>query len=263
LDKTITAAIGEFLQNTFYWRTGDPVPSLEDIFTMIDLSANTGHNLGRKFTPKLLRAVRRMLVYRVFQILDQDYHHSPAIERFLDRHLPRACEERTHFIVLNWDIVLERHLEKYDYLAVDYCITATPWNDVIDQAPLTVGIVKVHGSSNWVYCDNCKSLFYDRYQKLSLAIKAGLVKADLRLFDESVRSKPYRWQMDVSPAERACRNCHCAVGPHIATFSFRKSFRTHAFSSSWFAAERILSTARKWIFIGYSLPLLITSSSIF
>ena len=62
LDKRITAAIEEFLKGTFYWKNGDPIPSLEDIFTMIDLSANTGHNLGRKFTPKLLRAIRRFLI---------------------------------------------------------------------------------------------------------------------------------------------------------------------------------------------------------
>lgn len=255
LDKIISAAIREFLENTFYWKTDDPIPSLEDIFTMIDLSTNSGHNLGRKFTPKLLRAVRRMLIYRAFQILDQQYQPSPAIQRFLDIHLAKVCNQHTHFIVMNWDIVLERNLEKYDYLAVDYCITASPWSGTLDPVPpLTVGIVKVHGSSNWVYCDNCKTLFYDRYQKLSLAIKAGLVTADLRLFDESLKSKPYLVQMDATQGERACLNCGCAVGPHIATFSYRKSFRTHAFASSWQAAERILVAAKKWIFIGYSLP---------
>lgn len=254
LDEVISHAISEFLENTFYWKKGDSVPSLEDIFTMIDLSANSGHNLGRKFTPKLLRAIRRILIYRVFQILDLKYEYSESIQRFLNDHFRQGRAPRSHFIVMNWDIVLERHLEIYDFLAIDYCITATPWNGEVEQAPSKVGIVKVHGSSNWVYCDNCKSLFYDRYRKLSLEIKAGLMKADLRLFDESISSKSYLAQMMRTSKERACRNCKCAVGPHIATFSYRKSFRTHAFASSWYAAERILTTAKKWIFIGYSLP---------
>lgn len=38
------------------------------------------------------------------------------------------------------------------------------------------------------------------------------------------------------------------------TLSFRKSFRTHAYTSIWFRAEQILSDADRWVFIGYSLP---------
>jgi hypothetical protein len=38
LDKTITTAIEEFLKGAFYWERGGLTASLEDIFTMIDLS---------------------------------------------------------------------------------------------------------------------------------------------------------------------------------------------------------------------------------
>src|SRR5947209_18963542 len=43
LNRTITAALQEFLQLTFGWCWSDDLPSLEAIFTLIDLSANTGH----------------------------------------------------------------------------------------------------------------------------------------------------------------------------------------------------------------------------
>src|SRR4051812_23284497 len=36
-------------------------PELEDIFTCIDLAANSGHNLGPKFSPSALRTIRRGL----------------------------------------------------------------------------------------------------------------------------------------------------------------------------------------------------------
>jgi hypothetical protein len=254
LDKTITAAIGEFLKGAFYWERGGLIPSLEDIFTMIDLSANSGHNLGRKFTPKLLRAIRRILVYRIFQILDRNYRQSSAIHTFLEHCLPLLQEERIGFVVLNWDIVLERHLEIFPDVGIDYCIDALAWSGGKDNSSFKAKIAKVHGSSNWVYCDNCHSIFYDRYRKLSLEIKAGLNKADLRLFDEATTKKSYLKNMERSSTERDCRNCSCAVGPHIATFSFKKSFRTHAFANSWLAAEKILADASKWVFVGYSLP---------
>jgi len=254
LDKSITAAIDEFLKNTFYWEHGDPIPLLEDIFTMIDLSANSGHNLGRKFTPKLLRAIRQFLIYRIFQILDQNYQHSTSIQMFLEDRLQLLQKSRIGFVVLNWDIVLERHLESYPEIGIDYCVDASPWDGGTDHSSIKAKIAKVHGSSNWVYCDNCHSLFYDRHHKLPLKIKAGLVKADLRLFDESFTGRPYRMNMENSSRDRNCRRCRCAVGPHIATFSYKKSFRTHAFVNSWLAAEKILSDASKWIFVGYSLP---------
>ncbi len=44
------------------------------------------------------------------------------------------------------------------------------------------------------------------------------------------------------------------VSTHIATFSYRKSFRTHAYPSIWYRAERMLSEADRWVLIGYSLP---------
>jgi hypothetical protein len=254
-DLTITKALKEFLASAFYWTEGSPLPSLEDIFTMIDLSAGSGHNLGRKLTPKLLRAIRRMLIYRVFSILDQRFDPSKEISALLQSFIPAKKPITTHFVVLNWDIVLERHLQFYDSnIGIDYCVQALEWSGEDRHELRRVGIAKVHGSSNWVYCDNCKSVFYDRYRKLSLSIHAGLIKADFRLFDESVTDRRFSQIVGISAKERNCRLCQASVGPHIATFSFKKSFRTHAFASSWLAAEKILTDAKRWIFIGYSLP---------
>ena len=70
LDVAITNAIKHFLKNVFYWEKGNELPTLEDMFTMIDLSSATGHNLGRSYTPKMLRGLRRMLIYRCFEILN-------------------------------------------------------------------------------------------------------------------------------------------------------------------------------------------------
>lgn len=258
VDKAITQALKEFLGGAFCWREQDNLPSLEDIFTMIDLSANSGHNLGQQFNPGVLRALRRMLIYRVFTILDQNYERSTEIDEFLKKMgFESPSELRTHFIVLNWDIVLERHLALYTDIAINYCIEASPWQGLqglSDSVQRSVSLVKVHGSSNWVYCDNCRTLFYDRSRKLSLAIRAGLKETDFRLFDEKLVNTNFDTSLGLQPEDRDCRRCQTAVGPHIVTFSYRKSFRTHAFARSWHAAEQILTEAKKWIFIGYSLP---------
>jgi len=83
LQKCITEVIQQFLRDVFGWRPGEPLPSLEDYFTCIDLSANTGHHLGIKYTPKMLRAIRRMTIHRVMQILDRPHRSSPVIAALL------------------------------------------------------------------------------------------------------------------------------------------------------------------------------------
>ena len=127
LELAITNALIEFLRDCFRWEQAQPLLTFEDMFTMIDLSAGTGHSLGRSFTPKRLRAIRRMLIYRLFSILDRRFEHSANTRKILETSIRKP--NLAHFVVLNWDIVLEKHL--YDYIAdaaVDYCVDISAWD---------------------------------------------------------------------------------------------------------------------------------------
>jgi NAD-dependent SIR2 family protein deacetylase len=251
IGQVISTAITRFVEFTFGWRSGDQLPPLEDIFTTIDLSANTGHAVGRSYPPKKLRALRRFLIHRVFTILDRRFHRSRPISDLIRnlRHRDRAAA----FIVLNWDIVLEKHLQDGGRRhTIAYHVNEKPWrNGSGPQEGPEESIIKVHGSANWVYCDNCRQIFYDLDQKLSLRINASLTDDDLRLFDSDW---PAGRLEKISNRRPDCPDCRSAVGPHIATFSYRKSFRTAAFTQSWIAAEAALSEADRWLFVGYSLP---------
>ncbi len=259
LDPAITRVLTEFLKDIFGWCSGATFPSLEDVFTCIDLSAAAGHHLGIKYTPKALRAIRRMAIHRIFSVLDRQFQYSPDISSVLSSELQGPCS----FVVLNWDIVLEKHLQRLDpAIKVDYCCDSTDWNK--GNGPNVSGgagehtkaleVCKLHGSSNWVYCENCKTLFYDLNQKLSLRTKVGLIKADFRLFDETFKGKVFEQSLGIDASERQCRHCNNMVSSHIATFSYRKSFRTHAYPSIWHRAEDLLAMAGRWVFVGYSLP---------
>lgn len=256
INKTITKALKTFLKDVFGWRNGARFPALEDIFTCIDLSAGSGLHLGISYTPKKLRALRRIAIYRIFSVLDNKYHHSPAIQALLDFNLSTP-NHATSFIVLNWDIVLEKHLtESQPPQTLNYACDALDWNSgerrQVTQPQLEV--CKMHGSSNWVYCENCKSLFYDLHEKLSLRKKVGLIKADFRILDTRFVGRVFDQSLGIDPHDRECRNCDNMVSTHIATFSYRKSFRTHAYASIWNRAEQNLAEADRWIFVGYSLP---------
>jgi hypothetical protein len=256
LDKVITKAITEYLSEVFGYQTGAEFPSMEDMFTVIDLSSMAGLNLGIKYSPRKLRALRRMLKYRIFTILEQPFSTIDAINKLLHPYIQSGDE--VSFVVLNWDLVLEKHLLSLNpHLNINYSFPCYDWNNPTsdyDHHKKAISVLKIHGSVNWVYCDNCKSLFYDLTQNLHLKTKAGLYKEDFYLFDKEFTDKEFDAAMESAPDDRVCKFCGETVSSHIATFSFRKSFRTHAYPAIWYKAERVLSDADKWVFIGYSLP---------
>ena len=66
--------IREFVDRVFgegARRSADEWPELEDIFTLVDLSANTGHHLGTVYSAADLRVVRRAIIVRMIRMLSQ------------------------------------------------------------------------------------------------------------------------------------------------------------------------------------------------
>ena len=251
--KEVTKIICEFLKYAFGWQEGGEIPALEDVFTSIDISVSNGAHLGYSYPPDKLRALRRMLIYRTFQILDQRFSLCEDIINLLRHYQHNECS----FIVMNWDIVLEKHLaEVMPNIPVNYITPSYDWNDRRRRINLLDGIkiCKMHGSSNWAYCKNCKTLFYQLDKKLSLHKKVGLLLEDFKLFDPSFKEKHFDACSQINAQEDKCLICSSHLATHIATFSYRKSFRTAAYSAIWHEAENLLAEARHWVFIGYSLP---------
>jgi hypothetical protein len=262
VDIIITEILASFLRDIFNNDSKNCLPSLEDIFTFIDLSAGSGHNLGINYPPKRLRAVRRFLIHRILRILDYRYDDSRnprAIQNFLES-ISGISENSPSFsfIVLNWDIVLEKQLFiRLVNAPIDYCCDCTNYDRLIDKGTQQrIRICKMHGSGNWVYCYNCKNLYYREVDKIALTSGADLNKSDFELFPQQLLNLGVTLsdEMLKLPHPFKCKNCGNSLSFHIATFSYRKSFHNPAYSSIWYAAEKLLSNASNWVFIGYSLP---------
>lgn len=112
-----------------------------------------------------------------------------------------------------------------------------------------IKVVKVHGSCNWLYCDNCRVLINDTLSRMPNIRKIGFKKSDFELFDEMKELADRIFLEDIR-----CFICGDNVSAHIATQSYRKSFRTNSFPDIWDRAEDMLTNSEKWVFIGYSLP---------
>jgi len=161
------------------------------------------------------------------------------------------------FISINWDTVIERRVaELRKVVDFDYkCLAVAAdfkgkENVVMKRKPLdeakTLPLVKIHGSVNWLYCDNCRRLYWFPAEK---AIEVAL---QLVTHKEGKRLKLAR----LEDCERwACPVCsEVPLTTRIATFSFLKALDFPMFERSWLSAEQLLRNAKKWIFIGYSLP---------
>jgi hypothetical protein len=82
----LVSHLGNFVHDVFDHRVSAKArfwPNLEDIFTNIDLAANTGHHLGAGHAPSNLRTTRRVLLARMMHMLNE--RSSSAFHTFVLR----------------------------------------------------------------------------------------------------------------------------------------------------------------------------------
>jgi hypothetical protein len=239
-------------------------PQLEDVFTCVDLSANTGHHLGRKYAPSDLRTVRRALVTRIIRMLRQAYNRKKKfpdrkwndLEKLFEMINPKECA----FLSMNWDTVIEDGLRRthkissYDYgceaSAAKFGKKGSPITVFDKTEDATARIVKPHGSVNWLYCDSCRDLFWFAPTDVFRIAAQLFGESDWKVVEKIIGKKyPHRVEF------YKCPQCTAqALGTRFATFSYRKALDFAMHASSWRTAERLLKDAETWTFIGYSMP---------
>jgi hypothetical protein len=236
-------------------------PNLEDVFTNIDMAANTGHHLGPAHAPSNLRTTRRVLLARMMCMLQERLNNAATKKgkewSQLNNLFRKLDIDESAFISMNWDTVIEQKLSQTRSLTnIDYrcgaiagafpgksCIVT---KRTLPAKPEKMPLVKMHGSVNWLYCDSCRQLYWFRPED-ALSVAMQLISRneaeDIGLGDTS---KCGKW---------CCSTCTTVpLTTRIATFSFLKALDFPMFEKSWLSAEQLLRQAEKWIFIGYSLP---------
>lgn len=257
--RRLMPRLSAFMKDVFDYSQGrglEQFPDLEDIFTAIDLSANTGHHLGPQFTPQKLRELRRILLSNIIRMLNSAYldgQKKPKPERAsLLYFLSEVSAERHQFVSLNWDVVLESCFVELDRPFKPF------YGNEIKQVILESGLVrltkdentsqilisKMHGSINWLYCDCCRRTFAVPPEKV------GFLGYQVLKPEEVSELFPNDRHPRLKCPE--CNNVDLTV--RLATFSYQKAMRTPMFESCWIEAEKALRDAKKWVFIGYSLP---------
>ncbi|MCF2870788.1 hypothetical protein L0664_06890 [Octadecabacter sp. G9-8] len=235
-------------------------PEIEDIFTLIDLSANTGHHLGKDYAPRDLRVVRRAILVRLIRMFEQSARkkrrNPDAKWSNLEDLFSRFCFEECAVLSMNWDTVFEEGLLRTQGVeSIEYgcnALSAKFCKDSLKETKRsgdTLHIVKPHGSVNWLYCDNCRATFWVGGESSSKIARALFQPADWDAIGVGPRGKRH---VCIQPK---CPYCSAkSLGTRFATFSYKKALDFPMFTASWTTAEKRLAEATNWIFFGYSLP---------
>lgn len=253
LGKFIMATFGHTLQTPENW------PNLEDLFTCIDLAANTGHHLGNSFSAAELRTVRRCLIVRIIRMLKNRHDRAARKKdekwKRLKQLLTNVDYKSSAFVSMNWDEVIENrfrltHTDDLDYGCDAIQVRLSPDKRRIIQVDEYTNerlkIVKIHGSTNWLYCDNCQKVFWLLPNHGHQISERLLSTKERRKIAPGRKSQVRQWDCPF------CRKVKLST--RLATFSYRKALDFPMFQKSWFTAEELLRGADTWAFIGYSLP---------
>lgn len=262
LSGALVRHLGNFIKATFGHTLETPAswPPLEDLFTCIDLAANSGHHLGNSFSAAKLRTVRRCLIARIIRMLANLHERAGKKKneewQRLKQLLTSVEYESSAFVSMNWDEVIEGRFQvihsqhgdvDYGCDAIRVRLSPDKRRVILDEnkGPC-LRIVKIHGSVNWLYCDNCQRVFWffpGQGRKISERL---LSSAEQRMIASERKSRVRQWTCPFCPRVR--------LSTRLATFSYRKALDFPMFQKSWFTAEDLLRHADTWAFIGYSLP---------
>lgn len=246
VQDAISRQLKRFWEDVFAYEDGGPFPSFEDHFTTLDLAANAGHNLGH-YNPAQLRALRRLSIHRVFDILDSNYHPSPIIASCLGA---LASLDGTCIISTNWDVVAENHLVD---AGIPFTYGIPGWWDIgYEPPPEAFRLIKLHGSASWHYCDVCRTVAFGYHGKTALINRTFLEGRDfIALGEDDLAREVDGLVLGGLP----CHSCHNRrMSARVATFSYSKAFDFFLFHALWDRALHLLREAPFWTFIGYSLP---------
>ncbi|MEZ5749368.1 MAG: hypothetical protein R3D83_05600 [Caenibius sp.] len=241
-------------------RLADEWPELEDIFTLIDLSANTGHHLGPEHSAAELRVVRRAIIVRMIRMLSQAYRRcqdDPDPNWLSLELLFKGFDlHDTAVLSMNWDTVFERGMARTQKVRnIDYGCHATPVtfksNRLVKRSLIgqPLHILKPHGSVNWLYCDACRETFW--------VPPNDTEKVAQTLFRKQDWAVVLRGSRVSVPTVRSPTCPHCrghSLGTRFATFSYRKALEFPMHAASWRTAEDYLKRTVEWVFLGYSMP---------
>jgi len=195
-------------------RTKFDIDNIEDFFSILDI--NIASSKKQSF-----KEIRRALVYVIIKTLERLIKEDGyALYYNFVRDLCDLSDQYDYsFVTFNYDLILERALENGSCL-YNYCLHP----DKFPIKSFQKKVLKLHGSSNWLICNQCKKVMVLNHKALG------------NLYSSS------------------CSSCKQEVIPLLIPPTWNKRFDSTFIENVWHFAFEELRQANRIIIIGYSLP---------
>lgn len=219
---------------------------LEDLFTVLDRARNAKETLVG-FSHEELEDSYRTLIGAIISEFDRrlsnfaDEPYNSFFSELINK-LKSGIDNQAippfSVVTLNWDTIpdyLVKKLGTDDCVEIDYGCYNTRLEEESPAQPdthktLSLRLLKVHGSLNWLTCTSCGRLFISNLSNGSPPV--------------------------LLPLKRKCRFCfETPLESLIITPTLVKNVNATHLNSVWHHALLELQEAKRIVFVGYSLPL--------
>ncbi len=198
--------------------------NIEEFFGFVDsgLGDVTGEGDLTELRSKILFLIAKVITERL---------HGPVSEQHLQ--FVGRLDNWTPIITLNWDALLDNAIVETQRRRVSYVFPKQPDYDPKGRGSSSQKLLKLHGSLNWLYCEDCKLVSVLDQKESAIEFLAG---------DRSSLS---------------CHSCHISTSAEILMVPpvLGKLHRASAtMSAIWDDAYKVLRDAHRVFVIGYSFP---------
>lgn len=205
-------------------------PTFEECLGILDL-ANIRRESLKGYVKEKIDELRNDLIFIIGKILYEKLRGGTQYHNILvDRLIKENKLEKTAFISLNYDIIIDNVLDNFynlipDYnFKLDYGINFSNFKRPTKTAIL---LLKIHGSLNWLYCPTCNEILLTRGQKGAMATFYNLAN---------------------------CSICQTPMNPMIIPPTFYKEMSNPFIQQIFLKCDGIFKYAKRLFFCGYSFP---------
>lgn len=266
--STIGKNVINFINNNFSYSFKNNIfPKLEDLFAYIDFFLNQKINQDGEYTNEKFIELKESLIKLIYYVISRysretwdDYKKLKKRYYRIFWELINKINKNISIITFNYDTLLEESFDFLypDYGAIDYCINLMNYDNLSGEEfsnwwdnprveltvwenskPVSIKIMKIHGSLNWKYCKTCSKILLTPWDTDIDLNSGSFIKQDYQ-FNES---EIYRCPLD-----------RTILRTMIIQPAYMKNFDNPDILKIFNEAIFEIKSTEKVIFIGYSFP---------